>query len=317
MRISLECQLLGAMALDFAVGDPRWFPHPVRGIGWLAIQLETWTRRGFRSARLAGIITLILVLAATGAAAAGLLALLGWWSPLAADLGGLFLIYLCLATRDLADHAWRVEKALSDDDLELARRQVAMIVSRDANLLDRRGVARSAIESVGENLIDGVTSPLFFCLLGGPVAGCLFKAASTMDSMVGYRTERYLLFGWASARFDDLLNWIPARLTFPFIALAAAILRLRPLAALRLGWRDRRKHASPNSMWGEAPMAGALGIQLGGPTPYHGTWREMPLIGEPVEELQPVHIRRSVRLMILVAILFLAAGLAVRLLITN
>jgi adenosylcobinamide-phosphate synthase len=174
-----------------------------------------------------------------------------------------------------------------------------MIVGRDTAALDEAGVARATVESVAESMVDGVTAPLFFAVLGGPVGAMLYKAINTMDSMFGYKNERYRAFGWAAARLDDLANFLPARLTSLMIPAAAFLLRLDAKGALFILLRDRRKHASPNSGHTEAAVAGALGVQLGGPSPYFGRMVEKPTLGEAVRSIEPQDILRANRLMLL------------------
>jgi adenosylcobinamide-phosphate synthase len=178
-------------------------------------------------------------------------------------------------------------------------------------------VIRAAVESVAENTVDGVTAPLFFAFLGGPVAALTYKAISTLDSTFGYKNERYIYFGWASARIDDVATWVPARLTLPFVSLAAAFTGLHPWLALRCGLRDGGKHTSPNSGISEAATAGALGVELGGPLLRQGHIFEAPLLGDNLEPLQRQHISATVRLMLATAVLFSLFLCAVRLLIVH
>jgi adenosylcobinamide-phosphate synthase len=225
---------------------------------------------------------------------------------MAGDVVSVLLMYTCFAARDLAAHSHRVYRALKSGDLPEARRRVAMLVGRDTDRLDETGVTRAAVESVAENLVDGVTAPLFFAVLGGPVAAMLYKAASTLDSTFGYKTDRYLRFGWASARFDDLLNWVPARLTAPLVALTAMVFGLSPAGSWRACRRDARKHDSPNAGWPEAAVAGALGVQLGGVNYYDGEPHDGPRFGDPVRPLERHDIPRTNWLMLATACVGLA-----------
>jgi len=289
--IRLEYQILIAVALDLLFGDPRWLPHPVRFIGWLITRTETLTRRVLGSSRPAGAVMALLVITVCAACAWGVLLLAGLIDPLARDLVGILLIYLGVSARDMVRHSEAVRKCLVANDMPGARKAVGMIVSRDAEALDEAGVCRSAVESVAENLVDGVISPLLFAALAGPVGVVAFKAISTLDSMVAYKNERYLKLGWASARLDDLANFIPARLTAPLIVVAAWLLRLSAWRSLKICVRDHRRHASPNSAWSEAAFAGALGIQLGGPTVYGGEVVAHPTLGDARQAITPAHIR--------------------------
>jgi adenosylcobinamide-phosphate synthase len=187
-----------------------------------------------------------------------------------------------------------------------------MIVGRDTANLDEAGVARAAVESVAESMVDGVTAPLFFAVLGGPLAALLYKAINTMDSMFGYKNERYLKFGWAAARLDDLANFVPARITSLMIPAAAFLLRLDSRGSLFILLRDRLKHASPNSGHTEAAVAGALGVQLGGANRYFGKMISKPAIGDAARPIAPQDILRANRLMLLSSALTLLAFLALR-----
>lgn len=301
----LEYQVAIAFGLDLLLGDPRWLPHPVKLIGRFAAALESPLRRLVTSARLAGILTVAAVLGATGLGTWLLLQGAGTLHPRVGDLVSILLLYTCLAASDLARHSSRVFRALADGDLAEARRRVGMMVGRDTDRLDEHQVVRAAVESVAENLVDGVTAPLFFAVLGGPVGAMLYKAVNTLDSTFGYKNERWLEFGWAAARLDDLVNWLPARLTAPLLAVAAAPLGLRPRDALRIVVRDRRKHPSPNAGLAEAAVAGALGVQLGGLNFYFGRASERPRLGDPLQPLARRHICQANRLMLVTSCLAL------------
>jgi adenosylcobinamide-phosphate synthase len=209
------------------------------------------------------------------------------------------LIWTSLATRDLLDHSSLVDRALVAGDLSLARTRLSAIVSRNTATLNESDVARGCVESIAENLVDGIVSPLFFALLGGPVAAYAFKAVSTLDSMVGYRNEHYRKFGWASARADDVLNYLPARLMFLVLPLAAFCVNPRAaLNSFRSMLRDGGKNPSPNSGIPEAGFAGALGIQLGGINVYSGASTLKALLNEGAPSPALVDIRRAQRLML-------------------
>ncbi len=304
----LEYQALIALGLDMALGDPRWMPHPVRLIGHFALALEGPLRRTIKNDRLAGLMAVLLVTGITvsltwaGIQAAGLI------HPFGPDAISIVFLYWSFAARDLRDHAAAVYRALREPDLPAARRLVAMMVGRDAETLDETGVARAVVESVAENTVDGVIAPLLFALAGGPAGAMLYKAINTLDSTFGYRTERYREFGWASARLDDLANYLPARLTAPFLMFAALPWKgsLRALSVCR---RDGRRHSSPNSGLAEATMAGALGIQLGGPVLRDGVPHDMPFLGAPAALPEARHICRANALMLIT--LFLAAAVLI------
>jgi adenosylcobinamide-phosphate synthase len=308
--MTLECQILAAVALDLALGDPRWLPHPVRGIAWLATRLETLARR---RTRLAGLVVALAVYLAAGAAAWGIIRLAALAGPVWADVAAIVILYTTLAPRDLVRHSMAVAHALAAGDLPEARRRVAAIVGRDTDALDEPGVVRAAVESVAESTVDGVTAPLFWALVAGPVGAMVYRAINTLDSMFGHQDDRYAQFGTAAARIDDLANYLPARLTAPLLCVAALLLGQRPLRAARVLRRDGRKHASPNAGLPEAAVAGALGVQLGGRNFYEGQPVEQPAVGDPLSALAPRHIPLANALMATAAALFLAAGLALRL----
>jgi adenosylcobinamide-phosphate synthase len=307
----LEYQIIAALLLDLVLGDPRRLPHPVRLIGRFALALEEPLRRLVPNARLAGVLAaLIVVGSAAGATAIAILAA-RHLHPWAGEALSTLFLYWSFAARDLADHALNVSRALGRDDLAGARRLVSLMVGRDTADMDKGEVARAAVESVAENTVDGVVAPLLFAVLAGPVGAMVYKAISTLDSTFGYRNERYREFGWASARLDDLANYLPARLTVPLVMLAA-LPRGGGMRALSVCRRDGRRHLSPNAGLAEAAVAGALGIQLGGPLRRGGILMETPLLGAPAEPPAARHIGRAVGLMFLTTALAAAIFLALR-----
>lgn len=310
--MSLICQVLAAVVLDLLVGDPRWLPHPVRCIGWVAQRLERPMRRLIRNEKAAGTVTVLLVVATTGVSAWGLICLVRLYHPVAADIVSVLLIYTTIATHDLERHSCAVFRALAAGALAQARRRVAEIVGRDTAHLDEAGVVRAAVECVAESTVDGITAPLFFAILAGPVGAMTYRAINTLDSTFGYTNNRYIRFGWAAARLDDLVNYLPSRVTAPLMSCAAALLCQRPVQSWRILRRDGRKHASPNAGLPEAAMAGALGIQLGGLNYYDGEKLEKPAIGEPIVPIAAEHILAANAVMFVTLALFLALGLAVR-----
>ncbi|MBI5686143.1 MAG: cobalamin biosynthesis protein CobD [Verrucomicrobia bacterium] len=309
----LEYQIIVAFALDLLLGDPRWLPHPVKLIGRFAAALEAPLRRSIPNARAAGVIAVAIVLGVTGLVTLGLIHCASALHPLAGDIVSILLLYTAFAARDLASHANAVYRALTNNNLAEARRRVGMIVGRDTARLDEREVVRATVESVAESLVDGVTAPLFFAVLGGPVGAMLYKAVNTLDSTFGYKDERYIQFGWASARLDDVANFLPARLTAPLVAVAAALLGHNPLRSLRIWLRDGRKHASPNAGLSEAAVAGALGVQLGGTNYYGGEPSEHPRMGDPTRPLERRDIPRANTLMLTTAALALVVFASARL----
>jgi len=310
--VTPEFLLLAAFVLDLIFGDPRWMPHPVRGIGWLALQTEALLRRTALPLRLAGILA-VLVVVGGSAGIAGLLVMLAAKAHPAAGMAvAIYLMYSCFAVKDLGDHAEAVRKALDADDIELARKKVSFIVGRDTEVLTASGIALAATESVAENSVDGVTAPLFYALLFGPVGAIAYKAINTLDSTFGYKNERYLEFGWAAARLDDCANYLPARVTVLVIALAAAISKLRVYDIFQAVRQGARLHASPNAGYPECAYAGALGVTFGGGRSYGGEFHNSPLLGVRTGEFSSLTIRQSVRLMRMTAALFLALGVGIR-----
>lgn len=324
-----ELQLLCALALDLLLGDPRWFPHPVRIIGWFCVHLEALFRSLVASQRLAGGVTVLAVLVVTVGSVALLLLAAALLSPLLADGLAVFLLYTSIAARDLIRHSREVYAALrheGESGLVAGRQAVAMIVGRDTAALDRAGVIRAAVETVAENMVDGVAAPLFYAVMGAIGAPLLamspvvlaaicamgYKAVNTMDSMFGYKNEQYFAFGWAAARLDDVANFIPARLSGLLLVPASFLLGLDGKNALRIFIRDRLNHASPNSGHSEAVVAGALGVQLGGESIYFGQPVVKPTMGERTRELAENDILIVNRLMLAGSALFLLALLLFR-----
>ena len=299
--------ILLALVLDQLLGDPRWFPHPVRLIGWLQLRLEVLTRR-YLDAKLAGFITVVLALSCVLIVTMSLLLFALFLHPVAYHITSVFLLYTCFAARDLARHGCWVHQALVQDDLPLARTRVGWIVGRDTAHLNSAGVARAGVESVAESLVDGVTAPLFYALLGGPLGAMLYKAINTGDSMFGYKNEEYLHFGWAAAKLDDVVNYIPARLTAWMIPVSAYILGLDYKESVRILRRDCRNHASPNAGYSEAAVAGALGVQLGGNSSYFGKVMLKPTIGDERQPVDPKHLVQSIRIMELTTLLMFGVG---------
>ncbi len=301
--------LLAGFLLDLALGDPLWLPHPVRWMGKLISALEMRLRRGgglSRGDRVRGILLVILVVGGVGGATFGLRAIFSSLAPALAFAFDCTLIFLSLSVRSLREESLKVERELLAGDLPGARRALSPLVGRETEGLDARGVVRGAVETVAENSVDGVIAPLFYALLGGGPLAMTYKAINTLDSMVGYRDERYLRFGWAAARLDDLANFIPARLSAVLLPAAASLTGADGLRALRIALRDGHKHPSPNAGVPEAAVAGALGVQLGGLSHYRGRASEKPLLGDGISPLEPWHIGSVNRLMLVAAFLSLA-----------
>ena len=305
--------------LDLLLGDPHWAPHPVRAIGHLISALEKLLRKCFpntdRGLLAAGVVLVVLVLAIPTGLTVGLLALCWQVNPWLFFAVETILCYQLLATKALRDESMAVCRALEHGTLEEARHAVSMIVGRDTQRLDAAGVAKAAVETVAENASDGVIAPLLYLAIGGAPLGMFYKAANTMDSMVGYKNDRYLYFGRAAAKLDDLLNFIPARLAGAILCLAAPFAGLDEKSAWRIFRRDRKNHQSHNSAHTEAAAAGALHLQLAGPNYYFGKLVEKPTIGDDDRPIQSGDIRKVNRLLyagsILSLLLFCLIPLAV------
>ena len=301
--------LIAGCFLDWLMGDPYWLFHPVRFMGNMISALEARLRRLFPEH---------LLLA--GGVLAGFMCLFWTLIPVLGFLGiyrGLLSfgiqrhwIYICLfvlesffcgqllAARSLQTESMKVCSALKEGDIEKARKAVSMIVGRDTAVLDRDGIARAAVETVAENTSDGVIAPFFFMAVFGPAGGFFYKAVNTMDSMVGYKNETYLLFGRAAAKLDDAVNWLPARLSGMLLTAAAWLLPgMDGKNAWRIFKRDRFNHASPNSAQGEAACAGALHLRLAGDAWYFGTLYKKPYIGDDDRPIRPDDIKGVCSLM--------------------
>ena len=289
---------LTALILDAALGWPTRLHarigHPVGAFARIIAGCERRLNRscfGTRRRRAGGVATLLILLMATVAAAWGaeqlIRHLLGSW----AWVGLALVAWPALAQRSLFDHVLPVVQALEAGNLYAARRAVGHIVGRDTAALDEAGVARAAIESLAESFCDGVVAPLFWLLIGGLPGIWAYKAVNTADSLIGHREEPFAAFGWAAARFDDLLNLIPARLSGIFVCVAG-------LGGWHILWRDHGRHASPNAGWPEAAMAGALHIRLAGPVAYDGAYHAKPWIGGEGAEATPAHGRAALSLYI-------------------
>ena len=310
------CSILIGFILDLFFGDPYWLPHPVRLMGKAIVLLENGLRRLFpknaNGERMAGAILAVVLPVCSFAATLLLLwlcSLVGSWLVLLVQS---LLCYQVLATKSLKFESMKVYDALKSGDLCAARYAVSMIVGRDTQSLDSRGIAKAAVETVAENTSDGVVAPLFYLMIGGAPLGLAYKAINTMYSMVGYKNEKYLHFGRIPAKLDDVANFLPARLSALFMILSAFLLKLDGENAWRIFKRDRFCHASPNSAQTEAVCAGALGLQLAGDASYFGKLVHKPTIGDALRDIEPEDIRRANWLLYATAILTLLFCLLVR-----
>lgn len=304
--------------LDCIFGDPAWMYHPIRVIGKLISVLEKGLRKLLcsripaseqekknRREVLAGGILWILTVSLSFLVPAVLLFAAGQVHPAVRFLLETFWCYQIFAARCLVGESRKVYQKLKEDDLPGARRAVSMIVGRDTENLTAEGVTKAAVETVAENTSDGVTAPLLFLLIGGAPLGFLYKAVNTMDSMLGYKNEKYLYFGRIPAKMDDVFNYIPARLTAWFMVAAAFLTGMDGKNAWKIYLRDKRKHASPNSAQSEAVCAGALDVQLAGDAVYFGKVYKKDYIGDAIRKIEPEDILRAGKLMYITTILMM------------
>lgn len=307
--------------LDLIFGDPHFLWHPVIGIGKLITAAEKLLRRGFHicarreadqgKKRAAGVILVLIVLMFS--VGIPMLLLYAAWriDPPLKTLLSCVMCYQMLAMRSLKTESMKVYTALKKNDIGQARTAVSMIVGRDTEHLDEEGITKAAIETVAENTSDGVIAPLFYMILFGAAGGFFYKAVNTMDSMVGYKNDDYLYLGTAAAKLDDLLNFIPARLSAAAMIICAFLLGMDGKNAVRIFRRDRFHHASPNSAQTESVCAGALSVQLAGDAYYFGQLYHKPTIGDDNRSVEPGDIRRANRLMYGASFLTLLAGVLV------
>lgn len=286
-----------ALILDRIIGDPHWLPHPVRAIGWLISYFDKHMNKGEHQ-KIKGVISLILICFIT----ISISFIIVFFSYSINEWLGIcvegILIFTTIAAKSLKDAAYEVKNPLETNDIAGAREKLSWIVGRDTDQLNEAEVIRGTVETVAENTSDGITAPLFFALIGGAPLALLYRAVNTADSMIGNKSEKYIYFGWAGARFDDVLNYIPSRLTG--ISMVISSFRFKDVSfreKFAILFSDARKHPSPNSGWCEAAMAAILQIQLGGVNYYKGIKSERPTMGKPVKPLKIEHIEYSTFIM--------------------
>ncbi len=296
----LPWHLALAYMFDLVVGDPHWLPHPMRWIG----RLITWVESVFYDdhaspnvQRLAGCAFWMSVVAGVVIGTSVIIEVSKHLNVILGHAVTIWLAYTTLATRSLHRESSRVIEALRQGNLATARERLSLIVSRDTGQLEEKEILRAVIETVAENISDGIIAPLIYLAIGGPLAGMAYKTVNTMDSMVGYENARYKNFGWCAARLDDLANWIPARLSGLILVAASACLKLDWRCAWRVMRRDARKMKSPNAGFPEAAAAGALGVQLGGTNSYFGEAVTKPTLGEAQKPMTLDTYRLMIRLL--------------------
>ncbi len=308
--------ILAGFILDYIIGDPVYRFHPVRLIGCMALSFEAPLRRLFANQYLAGALAAILTLVISTTLT---YLICGVLYKLAAPAGFAicaFIIYSTIACKDMIKHSREIHKQLCEKNLILARAKTAMIVGRDTRNMTEKQIIRGTVESIAENSVDGALAPIFYATIGillfGPVGGAcaaiLYRTVNTLDSSFGYRNEKYLEFGLISARLDDILNFIPARLSLLLISMGALFTGLPWRTAFTTGFADHAQHASPNSGYSEAAFAGALGLQFGGSTEYQGETIQRPLLGKTTKEFSISDIKIACRLMFNTVLLSVLLG---------
>ena len=305
MKYHIIAFLLGFL-LDLLLGDPYWLPHPIRLIGNLISKTETWLRKQEADEKRdlkSGKWMVFIVLFSTVVVTCLILGAAYWVHPVVGVIIETIMTYQIVATKCLKVESMKVYERLKASDIPGARKAVSMIVGRDTSVLDAEGIAKAAIETVAENTSDGVIAPLIYMAIGGPVLGFAYKSINTMDSMIGYKNDKYLYFGRAAAKLDDVVNYIPARIS-AYLMIAAAFISGKAYSGKR-AWtiyrRDNRNHASPNSAQTEAVCAGALGIRLAGDASYFGKVVKKPFIGDFIRNVEYEDIKRANHLMYMTA----------------
>jgi len=299
-----------AYGLDLIFGDPGWLPHPVRGMGRLTEYLEKKLRGSISCHILSGAVLAAAVVGLAYLGAFFAIRFAGQINRWAGFAMSTLLIFTTLSTRSLGQGARSVYQSLKSGNIKGARKKLSLIVGRDTEALNQDEIIRATVETVAENSVDGIISPLFYAALGGAPLALAYKAINTLDSMVGYKNERYLYFGWFSAKLDDIANYIPARLSILLVPLASLILRKRALNTLCTILRDGKKSPSPNAGIPEAAFAGALGIQLGGVNYYQGKRILKPILGVEAKRREEEHIIEAIHLMwVISSIIFLGVVL--------
>jgi len=297
-----------AFILDLLLGDPQHWPHPIRWIGHTIHFFEMTLRMWFQKAQhlyFAGVLLWFIVVGGTYMVTSVIIFVAFQCHFALGVIVEIWFAYTVLATRCLNDCAMQVYDALDSGNLEESRQQLSYIVGRDTSQLDHHQITRAVVETVAENTVDGVIAPLFYLFIGGVPLAMAYKAINTLDSMVGYKNEKYGEIGYFSAKLDDLANYIPARLSWLLFSIAAKVKNCNAKQAFLIGWRDRHQHKSPNCAWSEGAMAGALGVRLGGSHLYFGQVVEKPWIGDDIRDIHRHDIVMSVQLMYVASIITL------------
>lgn len=302
-------QIAVAYLTDIALGDPQWSYHPVRLIGRFIEHTELILRKFSLSERVSGIMLTTIVVLGTYLTIFAVMSIAKQCYVPCETIIGAVCIYFTISIKSLADEAKKIMASLKENDLIKARTILSQIVGRDTAHLNEEQIVRACVETVAEGSVDGIVSPLLYSFLGGPSGAMAYRAANTLDSMVGYKNEKYIRFGWASARFDDVANYVPARICAVLIPVASFLCGCGFTRSLRIAFRDGRKHESPNSGIPEAAIAGALGVLLGGPSTYQGEVVDKPFLGDAQNQLTLKSIDTAVKIVYVTALLFLICGI--------
>lgn len=297
--------LPAAFALDLAFGDPRWLPHPVRWMGKAISIFEPRFRQLSANPVRCGFLYAVFLISVIWSMTFLIVETAARVHPLLKPGLEIVLIFFCISARSLEDAAMEIYRYLLQKRVNQAREKVALIVGRDVDKYNAEGIAKAAVETVAENLVDGFVSPFFFAAIGGAPLAVAYKMVNTLDSMVGYKNEKYINFGKASARIDDILNYIPTRLSVPVISLATQILSGKGVRSFGTALKEGANHSSPNAGYPEAAFAGALGLKLNGPNYYHGQLVDKPYIGVRFGKTSPGHIKKACDIMMLSSLLWL------------
>ena len=306
----LTIQIAIAFVLDILIGDPRWLPHPIRMLGKCIEYLEVILRKAFVSERMAGIFLTGIIVLGSYLITFKIISFFYGLGTLWGITASIITIFYSLSIRDLLKETKGVLKALKSGDLPKARSNLSRIVGRDTYNLSEKQVVTGCIETSAESSVDGIIAPLFYAFIGGPALAMAYKAVNTLDSMVGYKNEKYNNFGWASARLDDVANFIPARIAAIIIPISSFICGADFSNSIKIVNRDGQKHPSPNSGLPEAAIAGALKISLGGPSVYNGVPSDKPFIGDPINNIDFDDIRNTTRIVMVSAIILVVFGIS-------
>lgn len=305
-----------AYFMDLIVGDPYGFPHPVIYIGKLISLLERNLRKLKINMKLAGALLCLILMSSVALITYSICKLASVNIYLYIFVSAV-IVCTCFSTKCLADEGKKIYDSFEENNIELSRKQLSYIVGRDTSALDEPDIIRATVETIAENTVDGTISPMFYAFIGGPILAILYKAVNTMDSMIGYKNERYIDFGMTAARLDDIFNYIPARISLIGFTMASFILRYDYKSCIKIAIRDRKNHTSPNCAYPEAAVAGALGIELGGTNIYFGQKVYKPTIGEKKRKIVKEDILKTNRLLYLSTFLTLILFIVISLCINN